>query len=445
MDRRAVLAGLLGAATFAPGIGAALPTDPDVIVIGAGAAGIAAAHRLIAAGKSVVVLEAAGRIGGRAFTESGTFGLPYDQGCSWLQGPATLPWLDIARARGFGLINHDDPAFPIRIDGRPASGAEIRKFERTWNRFEDALEGAARDVAASTVVPLDAPHAGIAATWIGPMDSGVDLTDLSTADYNVYGDYDVNFMVREGLGTLVALLGAGLPVRLNTAVTGIDWRGPGVAVETTAGTFRAKACVITVSTGVLAAGGIRFSPELPLAKREAVADVPMGLLVKIGLQFDGERFGLHENGFLSYAVPDPLPAAACYFLTFPAGHPLAIGFVGGAFGWELSREGEAAAVDFALGEFAKAMGTDVRRHFIKGHMTDWAANPLTMGAYSAARPGRHAARAVLARPVADRLFFAGEAVAGPFIALCSGAHLSGEAVACDVLSVLGGATGGSCG
>lgn len=429
------MAGLIGTAAFPLKL-AALPTDPDVVVVGAGAAGIAAAKRLAALGVSVVVVEAAERIGGRAYTESETFGVPYDQGCAWLQGPDDLPWLAIAEREGFKLANHDNPAFPIYVDGRRASGTEMRKFGRTWSRYQTALGNAEEDVSAASVVPADAPFGSIAATWIGPMDHGVDLADLSTGDFNSYAEYDVNYLVREGLGTLVMLHGQGLPVKLNTAVTAIDYSGEGVKVTTSDGTIAAKACIVTVSVGVLASGGVRFTPELPAEKQEALSDVPMGLLTKIALQFDGNRFGLAKNGFLSHSIPNDLPAEVCYFLTFPTGSPIAVGFVGGAFGWELSRAGEAAAVDFALSEFARSMGEGVRKHFVKGHMSDWATNPLTLGAYSAAKPGKHASRRILAEPLADRVFFAGEATSDSYIALCSGAHINGEKVAADVAAAL---------
>jgi monoamine oxidase len=98
-------------------------------------------------------------------------------------------------------------------------------------------------------------------------------------------------------------------------------------------------------------------------------------------------------------------------------------------------------VDFALSEFTKMVGSDARKHFVKGHMSGWAKNPLTLGAYSAARPGRAAARDVLAQPLGERVFFAGEAVAGPYIALMSGAHLSGDSAAREVIETLGGGQG----
>jgi monoamine oxidase len=433
----------LGAAVLPGGVVRALPANPDVVVIGAGAAGLAAARVLEGNGLEVVVVEAADRVGGRAYTESATFGLPYDHGCAWLQGPEGLALVDLARARGFGLVDHSNARDVLYAGDRRADAATRRQLDRTYAAIEAAIEHDA-DVAAADVIPAGLPLTAVAQSWMGPMDFGVDFRDLSTGDVMAYEDHDYDYLVREGLGTLVVAHGEGLPVRLGAAVTGIDWSGEGVRVETTAGTIAARACIVTVSTGVLASGAIRFTPALPPAKAQAIADVPMGLLTKIALQFDGERFGLGDSEFLTYVVPDEVPAEACYFLTFPAGHNVVVGFVGGSFGWDLSAAGEAAAVDFALGAFAGMMGSAARTRFRKGHMTDWASNPLTLGAYSAARPGRHGARAVLAEPLGERVFFAGEALSEGYHALCSGAHLSGEAAAVAVVAQLSGLACSSC-
>lgn len=437
--RRDVLAGMV-ATLASTRFAIAQSSAPDVVVIGAGAAGIAAARRVIASGKTVQVIEASDRIGGRAYTESDTFGVPYDQGCAWLQGPGDLPHLAAAKELGSTLRDHNNATDVFYVGDRRATFTEQSQYNRAFARISAALDTDA-DVAAGSLISATQPMDGAAQTWTGPLDFGVDLNDLSTADYNAYPEYDVNYLVREGLGSLVTHLGRALPVSVNTAATAIDWSGQDVRVETTQGTITAKAVIVTVSTGVLASGAIRFKPDLPATKAQAIDDVPMGLLTKIALQFDGERFGLPESGFLSYAVPNELPAEAAYFLTFPTGHDIAVGFVGGAFGWELSNAGEAAAVDFALNEFVKAIGSSARKHFVKGHMSGWANNPLTLGAYAAARPGRAASRTTLAEPLGNRVFFAGEAVAGSYIALMSGAHLSGDQVGRDVVEILGGATG----
>jgi len=436
--RRTVLSGLLASATL-PAWAQTLPTNPDVVIVGAGAAGLTAARTLIGEGKSVVVVEAAGRVGGRAYTESDTFGVPFDHGCSWLMGPRSLPLIKEARAFKYTLLNHSGASEALYVGNRRANSSEQSQYNSAWTKIAGALGKAGRageDVPAASVIPQDLEFSGTVQSWIGPMDYGADFDELSTQDYWQAADAESYYMVKEGLGRLVAQTGEGLPVQLSTPATRIDWSGEGVKVETPAGTIQAKACIITVSTGVLNAASIKFTPELPDWKQSAIDDLPMGLLQKVALQFDGERFGLGSNKWLTYKTSNEMPAEACFFLTFPFNFDLMIGFLGGKFGWELSTAGEAVAVDFALGEVEKMMGSKARKHFVKGRFTDWATDPNVLGGYTIARAGRYGARAELAKPVADRLFFAGEAVAAPHNALCGGAYLSGADVGGKVASVI---------
>ena len=113
-----------------------------------------------------------------------------------------------------------------------------------------------------------------------------------------------------------------------------------------------------------------------------------------------------------------------------------IGFVGGGFAWEMSAAGRDVAVDFATGALKRVFGNDAAKHVAKGDLSRWASNPWVRGAYSAARPGRTAARRELGRPLANRLFFAGEALAGEFAQTCGGASLSGAMTAQQVLKTL---------
>lgn len=440
LSRRRFLA-TASSATLLPAVARAqLPSDPDVVVVGAGTAGLAAARTLIENGKSVVVVEAADRIGGRAWTESETFGVPFDHGCSWITSANDHPLKSLAADWGFDLLNHDNAGEALFVGDRAATDEEWRQYDQGWVAVNRALEQAGAediDVAASTVMPADTPFVGVSEAWIGPMDMGVDFKDLSTKDFAEGADTPPTYMIREGLGAVVARLGDGLPIQVSAPATRIDWGGSGVSVETGAGTIRAKACILTVSTAVLGSGAIAFEPGLPDWKQQAIDDLPMGLLAKIALQFSETRLGLAPNDWLTYWVPDEAPTEACYFLTWPFDFDIMIGFVGGDFGWDLSAAGTDAAVDFALGEVVKMIGSDASKHFVKGDLTQWANDPLTMGAYAAPRPGRWAARADLARQLGDRVFFAGEAVAGPYVATCGGAYLSGRDVAQDVAATLG--------
>jgi monoamine oxidase len=268
------------------------------------------------------------------------------------------------------------------------------------------------------------------------MDHGVDLTELSSADVAVYGAYAVNALVKEGLGALVAQFAKGLPIQTGTVVTGVDWSGPGVTVRTQRGDIQAQAVIVTVSTGVMSARSIKFTPDLPADVWQAFDDLPMGLLTKIALQTDGARFGLPESAFLTRAVDEPLPAKAAFFLSFPAGYDLCVGFVGGSRAWEIEKDGEDAAISFATDQLSSMLGSNIRRHIRKGQMTNWGSNPWTRGAYAAARPGRHKSRAMLSDTLGDRVFFAGEALGGAYPALLSGAHISGEAAARQAAKIL---------
>ncbi|MCR9127015.1 MAG: FAD-dependent oxidoreductase [Rhodobacteraceae bacterium] len=409
-----------------------LPTNPDVVIIGAGAAGLSAARALTKKGVSFVMVEAARRIGGRAYTESDSFGVPVDHGCSWISGANNNPFSNIGRAAGFDLVDHTSaPAHLFDLEGKPASDTEWAAYERAWGAIDRAMARAGqagRDVPAATVIP-DMPYGATVQSWMGAMDYGVDFDQLSTADYWNGAEDQPSFLVRQGLGAVVAGMGDGLPVRLGTSVTAIDYSGPGVRVETTDGTIRAKACLVTVSVGVLAAGHIRFTPALPVWKQEAIADIPMGLLLKVPLLFDGARLGLEENAWVTYRVPEDSAGEACFFVAWPTGHPYVFGNIGGRFGWALSAEGPVAVVDYAMSQLVRLVGSDARKHFLRGLATDWAENPLTLGAYGAPRPGRSAARTDLGRALDRRVYFAGEATGGSVSALVNGAYLSGRVTA----------------
>ena len=177
---------------------------------------------------------------------------------------------------------------------------------------------------------------------------------------------------------------------------------------------------------MLAFGGIRFTPDLPEAYDAAFDDLPMGLLTKIPLVVEGERFGKQPFDDL---LIERRNHHDIYFLCFPFDLDLMVGFVGGDFAWEVECAGEEAAVDFATERLVRTFGADARKAVKKGAMTTWGSERWTRGAYAAARPGRAAARKTLMRPVADRIWFAGEALAGPLMQTCGGARLSGEQVA----------------
>lgn len=407
--------------------------DVDVVVIGAGAAGLAAAKALHQAGRSFRLIEAKDRIGGRAWTTDTDFGVPFDIGCAWLHAADRNPFYPEAVAAGWTLHHHDAGLDHLYFSSRKADPSEMALLSKADDALRASIE--AHDGGADRLGDLiSACHFLRAnATYAGPMDFARDADEISIADYQAAECLDPNYFTREGFGALVQRWGADVPVTLNCPARRLRWDGPGVEVETPLGTIRAQAAIVTASTGALAFDAIRFAPELPASHHEAILDLPMGLLTKVPIQIEGGGLGLAAFDDLlieGHAKHD------LYFLCFPFDLDLMVGFVGGDFAWELEAAGTDAAVDYVSGKLEAIFGSAVRRRIRKGTMTNWAGDRWVRGAYAAARPGKSAARSVLATPVGNRIWFAGEALAGGLMQTAAGARLSGAAVAAEVAAHL---------
>ena len=437
IKRRTFLAGLAASLAMPGVMKATPPANPDVIVIGAGAAGLAAAKTLMGHGLEVAVIEAADRIGGRVITDTDTFGVPYDVGAHWLHNGEDNPYKTYAEKTGVAVRKAREE-YRVFAEGREVGNLEMVKFWRTWEKIEQAMTRAAEqglDIsAAEAVAKVKGDWADTIAWAIGPWSAAKDMADFSVLDWWSSLDGE-DWYCSGGFGTLVARYGANVPVALNTAATRIDWQGNGVVVETDQGTLRAKAVVVTVSTGVLAAGGIAFTPTLSAEKRASFEGISMGLYNHIVLQFREDVFGMGADGYLLNQIGDDGKGFGT--LTNAGGHGLAYCDVGGSWARELEREPEAGQVDYAVSELRKLLGSDIDRAFIKGAATSWGQNPLVRGSYASAAPGAYALREVLREPVGERIFFAGEACHPDQWSTVAGAHLSGVATANDVARELG--------
>ena len=400
--------------------------EVDVIIVGAGAAGLAAAKTCRERGLTFKLLEAMDRIGGRAHTSSQHFGIPFDIGCAWIHAADRNPFFPEAQAASWTLHHHDMALDHLWFGKRQATGAELEEMNRADATLAEALETWTGDDDRLSAVTGRAHAMRAVATYSGPMDFGQDLDEISVEDFKRAACLDPNYFTKEGFGALVARWGSDVPVELSTPVTKIRHDGPWIVVESPRGTIRARHIIITVSTGVLAFGNIEFEPELPPAYQQAFFDLPMGMLTKIPLEIKSGRHGL--NPFEDILIERPA-RHDIYFLAFPFDLDLMVGFVGGDFAWEMSVAGEAAARDFAIDRLAGILGNEVRHHIGRSMMTNWGAEPSVRGAYAAARPGKAGARDILAEPLDRRIWFAGEALAGSLIQTCGGARLSGHAVA----------------
>jgi len=436
LHRRAFL-GLSAAAVMAPAVVRAQGvTDVDVAVVGAGAAGIAAALKVAAANRKVVVIEADDRIGGRCVTDTRTFGVPFDRGARWIHAPDTNP---VARAvvRAGIDIYGAPPGQKVRIGRRYAREGEMEDYLSALARARRAIDDASRraDVSCAQALPKDLGDWQRTVEFVlGPWASGKDVSDLSSADLTRAADRDVEAFSRLGFGALVAKLGERLPVRLSTPVTRINWGNRwGVDIQTPRGEFAARAVIVTVSTAVLTAGRIQFNPAIG-RQMEAASRLSLGSYDHIALDLPGNPLGLQRDDLVFEQAAGVRTGA---LLANLSGSTLCTVDVGGRFGRDLAAQGEKAMIAFALDWLDGLYGTSLKSGATRAAATRWNAAPYVMGAFSAAAPGGAAFRRVLMEGVGGRLWFAGEAAHETLWGTVGGAWDSGERAANEALKAIG--------
>jgi monoamine oxidase len=410
-----------------------LLSEVDVAVIGAGSAGIAAGRRLVEADNlSVILLEARERAGGRAWTVDGAAG-PMDLGCEWLHSADRNVLAPLAEELGF-TINRRRPEWTTRL----RFSGESEEAQAEWQHEREAFYWAVRCAARE---PKDRPAATLlppGGRWNALLDASstwgnaVELESLSVKDYSSYEDSGLNWRLLEGYGRLFMRLAQDIPIAYSTAVSRIDHAGRRLRTETNRGVIEAARVIIAVPTNVIADEHLVFDPPLP--DKVAAADaLPLGLANKLFLAFSGsgpdpenELFVIgstHRRETMNYQIR-------------PLGRPRINCFFGGRFAAQLEGDGIAAMAAFATDELAALFGNDIRRQLSPLASSAWRSDPFARGSYSYARPGYADQRAVLAAPVDDRLFFAGEACSPNFFSTAHGAYETGLAAADAVLRSL---------
>jgi len=432
LNRRSFLAA--SAATFAaPALAAPTPAaEYDAVIVGAGAAGIAAARRFSALGRKITVIEAAPRIGGRCVTDGGIFGVPFDRGAHWIHMPEINPVAKLAAKTDLEIY----PASiteELRIGRRNAREGELEDFLGARVRANRAIIEAARgknDTNCESALPRDLRDWRPTMEFVlGAYGCGKELREVSVFDFAKSAERDVDAFCRQGYGTLLARLGANLPMTLANPVTRIEW-GSTLAIETEKGRLTARALIITASTSVLASGKIKFVPDLPKRQLDALNQLKLGSYDHVALELPGNPLGLQRDE-LVFEKADSAKTAA--LLANVSGTSLAMVEVGGRFGRDLSDQGDEAMIDFASEWLAGLFGDDVKKAIRRTHATRWNAEPWVRGAFSAASPGGQGARKTLMEPLHDRIWFAGEAVHETLWGTVGGAWESGSRAAEAIL------------
>lgn len=409
-----------------------MSTEPDVVVIGAGAAGVGAGLALARLGIPFLILEAKDRMGGRAYTDTASLGIPWDHGCHWFHSADRNPLRALADRLGHAYVREPRGATaPIYMNGRWDMSGQARLH--VWDEL-DRVAASRTDVPAEEVIDRSHPLADLVRHWLSLMSSG-EARDISASDYGRYDDTHVNLPVRDGYGALVKRIAKGLPIRLGCPARRIARRSQGFEIETPEGTLRPKAVIVTASVNVLLSHEMAFAPALPDDLVAALERVRCGFYEKVVIRFDGDPFGGFESEFCD--VVDPLGSHPLNIEVGHHGRPLAIAHFAGDMARDMAAAGQPAMIDLLKEKLVAAFGSNIARAMTGGATTRWGADPFIRGGYAYARAGHAAARdAMIAADLAP-LYLAGEAFHPSLSATAHGAYLTGIETANRAARALG--------
>lgn len=435
--RRAAAA---SAALALPRAARAAPVSGDVVVVGAGMAGLAAARRIADAGANVVVVEARTRIGGRLWSLRTPEGRTFDLGASWIHGVSGNPMSALARRFDARTVDSPDGVQLFDADGVPLSARlrdrKGRRLLRSARRASESIDDSIADAVARSGVERDLTDPertlfrSFLHSWV-EQEYAADVDELSSDEFDLDaalpgGDR----LLPGGYDAPATALAEGLDVRTGEPVRAIRWSGSGALVETDQATHAADRVVVTLPLGVLRAGDVAFDPPLPSAKSGAVSRLRMGLLDKVWMRFP-EVFW-PRAGWIERAV---LPLEWAEFFAASTRDPTLVAFTCGRHARQVESLDDGAIAAEALAALRSCYGPSVPAP-LEVHVTRWNADPFSRGSYSYVAAGARAEdRDLLADPVGP-LHFAGEACHRRFPSTVHGAYLSGVTAAREVVRAL---------
>lgn len=410
--------------------------EVEVAIVGAGAAGLAAARRVAMTGRSYALLEAAPRIGGRVWSGAGKLGIAHDRGAHFMSASGRNPLVAIGRLEKLDLKTVS-PFRRMYVGQREARDSEYDAFTAALRRASRAISAtgeAGRDIAASQAMPDVGEWSATASFVLGPYALSKDLNLVSTVDFSRAEDQTEEIVCRTGLAQVLAASGRLLNVTLDTSVSRIGQIGRGpITVETSRGAVRAETVIVTVSTNVLSSGRIRFESPLPKRTLDAVESLSLGTRDRLVFELKGNPFKFADDQKIIFKGSGP---SAISLVGRAGGSDLCLAEFSGGFGREMSGKGEAAMAAFVIEQLVEHFGADAKKSIGRVEAVRWSADALVLGGTSVAAPGRGANRRVLAEPLFDRMFLAGEALHETWFGTVAGAWVSGERAADSVLRYL---------
>ena len=419
----------------------------DVLVLGAGMAGLGAARLLQDAGLRVTVIEARDRIGGRKHTSHLWPDLPVDTGASWIHGTTDNPVAELAWQLGVKMTATTyQRSLTFNETGRlvdflPAAG----RARATTKAARDRADAFDHDVSLQTAIEGSAAWQALPLierrlqrlainTQIEHEYSG-DWSRLSAWHFDDGADLQGDeCVVTPGFGPITAHLATGLDLRLDNPVIAIAPTQDGVAVTTRNGIYRADCAVITLPLGVLKSGSIHFAEPLAPSRQRAIGRLEMGLLNKCALRFD-RAFWPADIDWIDYLGPTENLWADWTSYLPATGQPLLAGFNAARVADEVEALDDSATTASAMAALRSMLGASVPDP-IGSQISRWRQDPFALGSYSFVAVGTSGAdrQALFGANWDGRLHFAGEAASQKHAATVHGALMTGRKTAVSIIS-----------
>ncbi len=422
-----------------------------ILVIGAGLAGLAAASELQKQGHDLVIIEARDRIGGRTWTSTQWEDAPMDLGASWIHGVDGNPLTPLAQQIEAELIlSNYDRAITYGSAGQPLSDQAEARLAELLEKVEDALaeaEDADEDLAIDAVVAAafeedtlsteDQQLLNFILSGTVEAEFAGSTSELSAQwydDASAFPGDDAFFA--DGYRLLVEYLSQDLEIKLSEIVQAIDWSDSQVQVRTDRGEHLADGVVVTLPVGVLKAGTVPFTPTLPQANQTAIDQLQMGVLNKCYLRF-AEAFWPADVDWLEYVSAQPGEWTEWVSLLRTHNLPVLLGFNAADHGREIEAWSDEAIIASAMQTLRTIFGANIPEP-LDTQITRWASDPFAFGSYSFNPVGyTPALRNALAKPLGQKVFFAGEATEAKHFSSAHGAYLSGLRAAKEILDLTG--------
>ena len=433
------LASAAGLSVYPYGKARAAGFTADVIVIGAGMSGLAAAKDLQSKGKKVILLEAQNAIGGRTVTDR-SLGVPLDLGASWIHGVNKNPIAAIASTLNLATSpTNYDAIQRYDYDGREITDTEDTLVDKNYSTLMSAVSKAQRAAkqdqslgvtinsinATKTYTPFEQRAIQYSVNTEIEHDYAADVSVMSLK----YWDQDSDFggqdvLITQGYDQITSYLASGLDIRLSTIVTEINYAKTTVSVMTSNGTYTAPKVIITTPLGVLKKGVIKFTPSLPASYTSAISRLGMGLLNKLYLRFP-YKFWNNQEQLLGYIGLEKGRWAEWYDLQHVTNQPILLGFNAASFAATAEAYTDQQTVASAMNVLRTIYGA-ASPDPVGYKITRWGKNSWSFGSYSYVALGSSPSDCdVFTKSINSRLYFAGEHTNRAYIGTVHGAYLSG--------------------